>query len=115
MEREIPRRVPGVLPLVGHRDHVGIVEMRPVAVAAVLAAGRGLWMFRIAAEPLRHVVVKELLAPDHSGERLTLDALRVAARDVTLQVAVELVSFATSAREDTVEVVERLFEQLRRK
>jgi hypothetical protein len=35
MKRQVPRRVPWVFPLVGHRDDVGIVEMRPAAVAAV--------------------------------------------------------------------------------
>ena len=37
VEREIPRRVPRVFPLVGHRDDVGVVEMRPLPVAPVRA------------------------------------------------------------------------------
>src|SRR5690242_21495221 len=32
-----PRRIPRVLPLVGHRDDVGVVEMRPFAIASALA------------------------------------------------------------------------------
>ena len=39
VEGEVPGRVPGVLPLVRHRDDVAVVEVRPVAVAAV-ARGR---------------------------------------------------------------------------
>ena len=38
VEREVPRGVPRVLPLVGHRDDVRVVEMRPLAVPSVLAA-----------------------------------------------------------------------------
>ena len=34
VEGQVPRRVPRVLPRVGHRDHVVVVEMRPVVVAA---------------------------------------------------------------------------------
>ena len=37
MESEIPGCVPGIFPLVGHRQHVQIVEMRPVGVAPLLA------------------------------------------------------------------------------
>ena len=33
VEREVPRGVPGVLPRVGHRDHVAVVEVAPAAVA----------------------------------------------------------------------------------
>ena len=40
VEGEIPGRVPGVLPGVRHRDDVGVVEVAPVGVAAVLARGR---------------------------------------------------------------------------
>ena len=39
VEREIPAGVPRVLPLVGHRDHVGVVQLNPGVVAAVDALG----------------------------------------------------------------------------
>ena len=41
VERQIPRREPRVLPLVRHRDHVAVVEVPPVAVAAPLARSGG--------------------------------------------------------------------------
>ena len=31
---QVPGGIPGIFPLVGHRDDVGVVQMRPVAVAA---------------------------------------------------------------------------------
>ena len=62
VEREVPGRVPGILPLVRHRDDVGVVEVAPVGVAPVLALGRRRRLVGIAVEPLGHVVVVELLA-----------------------------------------------------
>ena len=70
---EIPGGVPGVFPLVGHRDDVGVVEVAPLAVAAVEARGGRRGLARIALEPARNVDVVELLAPDHAGECLALD------------------------------------------
>ena len=40
VEGQVPGGVPGILPLVRHREDVGVVEVRPVAVAAVPALGR---------------------------------------------------------------------------
>ena len=40
VKRQIPRRVPRVLPFVGHRDDVAIEQVRPVVIAAVFAARR---------------------------------------------------------------------------
>ena len=37
---EIPRRVPRVFPLIRHGNHVGVVEMSPFPIAAVLALAR---------------------------------------------------------------------------
>src|ERR1700731_3126378 len=92
VEREVPGGIPGVFPLVGHRDDVRIVQMGPVAVAAV-PAPRG-WgrLCGIACQPLGNVEVEELLAPDHSGKRLSLDGARICAVDSLLDVCVELVS-----------------------
>ena len=45
VEREIPGGVPGILPLVGHRDDVGVVEvgqswLRPAVAGRAAAAAR---------------------------------------------------------------------------
>ncbi len=58
---EVPGGVPRVLPLVGHRDDVAVVEVRPLVVAAAAALR---WRWReggIAIEPAAHVVVEVLL------------------------------------------------------
>ncbi len=39
---QVPGRVPGVLPFVGHRDHVAIEQMTPIAVATFFARRVGL-------------------------------------------------------------------------
>src|SRR5689334_5180093 len=51
VKRQVPRGVPRILPLVGHRDHVGVVKVRPFLVAAIESLSRGLRMPRITLEP----------------------------------------------------------------
>ena len=77
VERQVPGGVPRVLPLVGHRDDVVVVEVRPLVVAADLARRRRRRLGRIAVEPALDVVVIELLAPQQAGEGLAHDAARV--------------------------------------
>src|SRR6201991_474056 len=68
MEGKIPGGIPGVFPLVGHRDDVVVIEMTPVRVAAGLPSVRRRKLVTI--QPARDVVMIELLAPYHSGKRL---------------------------------------------
>ena len=53
VEREVPGGVPGILPLVRHRDDVGVVEVLPVAVAAVPALVRRRRLGRVAVAATR--------------------------------------------------------------
>ena len=62
---EIPRRVPGVLPGVRHRDHVHVVQVPPVGVPPCPPLGRRRRLGGVAVEPAPHVVVVELLRPEH--------------------------------------------------
>ena len=73
VEGQVPGGEPGVLPLVRHRDDVGVVEVAPVRVAAVPALRRRRRPGRVAVQPALDVVVVELLGPDQPGERLPLD------------------------------------------
>ena len=70
---QIPAGVPRVLPLVGHREHLVVVEVRPTRVASVQAARRRRRHQRIALEPIADDVVVELLRPQQPGERAALD------------------------------------------
>src|SRR5213080_3895359 len=80
--------------------------MRPAAVAAMVAAFRRRRLERVALEPAPHVEVVELLAPQHAGERLALDAPHVLIRNAFLQSAVEGISIAHALREDIVKAAE---------
>ena len=73
MKREIPSRIPRVLPLVRHRDHVGVVEVSPLVVAAGLAPLRRRRLTRVAVEPILNVDVVKLLRPNQTGECLSLN------------------------------------------
>ena len=104
MESEIPGGIPGVFPFVRHRENIGIVQVHPFTVAAPLAFGRWRQLAGIAIEPLRHVVIEELLAPDHSREGLTLDVTNVSVGNILLQLGVELIRFATALGHDAIEL-----------
>ena len=104
VEREVPRRVPRVLPLVGHRDDVVVVEVRPLVVAALESLGRRRRLGGIALEPAPDVVVVELLAPEQARERLAHDAPAVVVEGVGDDRGVERVRLAHAAREQGVEL-----------
>src|SRR5215469_4930018 len=108
VKRQIPGGVPRVLPFVRHRNDVGVVEVLPVAVAAVTPLWRRRRLRGITAQPLGDVEVEELLAPDHAGERLPLHEPCILALHAVLQVRVELVGFPTAQAEERVEVAEGL-------
>ena len=107
VERQIPGGVPWVFPLVGHGDDIGVVEVGPFGVAAVLARFRDRRAGGVAVEPLGHVQVEELLAPDHAGVGLPLHQPRVRVRDLMLQVPVEGIRFLAAQVHDLVERVPR--------
>ncbi len=83
---------------------LGIVQMLPVAVAAVAPLGWGRRLRGIAIQPLRHIPVVELLAPQHAGEGLALHAAPIRIRQAGLLRGIEGVGFAKSCRDDCVEV-----------
>ncbi len=77
MKRQIPGGEPRILPLVGHREHVVVVDVNPGPIAAQQALGRRRRHGRIALQPLFHHVVIKLLAPQQAGEGLALHHARV--------------------------------------
>src|SRR5467141_2650660 len=80
--------------------------MRPAAVAAVLTAFGGRRLERIAVEPSPHVEVVELLAPQHAGEGLALDAPHVLVGNAFLQDSVEGIRLGKALRENALKVAE---------
>ena len=76
VKSQIPCRIPGVLPLVGHGDDVFIQHMKPLRVPGVAISDmEGVGVMLI--QPAVAVEEVELLAPQHAGEGLAHHVSRV--------------------------------------
>ena len=64
VKRQIPCRIPGILPLVGHGDDVGVVQMRPLMIAPLQTRIWRLRSARIAFQPALDFQVVILLRPE---------------------------------------------------
>ena len=69
---EVPCRVPWILPLVGHRDDVGVVDVRPLRIPSRQPRRRWSRIPGIARQPFLHGIMVELLGPEQPGERLPI-------------------------------------------
>src|SRR6266496_389009 len=61
VEAQVPGSIPGIFPGVGHRDHIGIVEVPPLMVASDLVR---LWWRRssgVTIQPLINIIIKNCL------------------------------------------------------
>ena len=105
MKGEIPDRVPGILPLVRHGDDVAVVHVVPLVVAR---GGLAVRLERVGAalfEPLVHVVVVELLAPQHSRQGLAHDIGPVGLERRGNDGRIEVVGFLAARLQHLVEGV----------
>ena len=108
MECQVPGGEPRVLPLVGHGEDVGVVEMSPVRVAAVLPLRGWRGLAGIALQPVAHDVVVELLRPEHARERLAHHVAGVGGERLRDDASVEFVCFRLPGRQDGIGRVHRL-------
>ena len=99
---EIPRREPWVLPLVRHRQHIGVIRMPPFPVPAGTASHRCRWMCRVTLEPFLHRVVIELFRPEQSGVRLPRHAALLIRQRFGDARPIELVGLADACRKHVV-------------
>src|SRR5262249_42665913 len=76
-KKHVPPRTPRVLRFVRHRDYVGVVDVSPVAIAAGQTLGGRARLPGIALKPVVDYVVIKLLRPEHAGECLPHDVLRI--------------------------------------
>ncbi len=105
VERQVPGGEPGVLPLVGHRDHVARDHVEPLGVAHVRVGGaRAPRVHAVLAQPAVHVVLVVLLAPQQAGERLAHDERLVGREHRRDDGRVELVGLRAARGEHRVEV-----------
>src|SRR5271165_916563 len=109
VKSKVPRRKPGIFPLVGHGEDGVAVEVSPVLIATGQAGGGRLGIVVIAVEPSLHVVPIALLAPDPSREGLTLQQARVGIVHRALELLVVFVTRANSCREEFVEIMKWCF------
>src|SRR5215472_513372 len=106
MKCQVPDGKPRVLPLIRHRDHMVRAQMVPLAVATPAMAGRRWWLGAVATQPLGHVVVEELLGPEHAGQGLALHQPLVIAESGRLNGGIESISLSNSRGKKLVERVE---------
>jgi hypothetical protein len=111
---EIPRCVPRVFPLVGHRDDVRVVEVRPVGVARLRVMRGRARLVRIAGEPAAHVVVVKLLRPQQSRVGLVQDVALLLAEARRAFRAVKKMRVVAALGEDGVEIRERARREIER-
>ena len=101
VERQVPGRVPGVLPLVGHRDDVLVQHVEPLRVAGTsISAMQGIGVVLV--QPVVTVEEEELLAPEHAGEGLTHHVGRVFTDRRRRDRLVEFIGFTEPVGEDVV-------------
>ena len=104
VKREVPGRVPRILPLVGHRDHIAVVEMQPGRVATRQALRRWFGAGGIALQPTLDVVVVELLRPEHASHRLPEDIRLRRRSSGRRHLCIERAGFAAALVHDGVKV-----------
>src|SRR5436189_518966 len=107
MEGQVPGRVPGVLPLVWHRNDVAIDQVTPLRVSPTPARVRGRAV-GIAFEPLGDIEEIKLFAPDEPGQRLALDLALVVRKLAGGQSSVKRVRIRLARVENLCGVYERL-------
>ena len=114
VEGQIPGRVPGILPLVGHRDDVLVEHVEPLRVPGVAISG----MQRVGVvliQPVVAVEEEELLAPEHAGQRLTHDVGRVGTHRWRRDRLVKLVGFTKPVSKDLIKLLAKWFAVLVRR
>src|SRR3954451_23892794 len=104
MECKVPRSKPRVLPLVRHRDDIGVVQVLPIAVASLLATSWRWRSRRVTVEPVRNYIVVELLRPDQTGEGLPHHVLSVGAQVLRNDLGVELIRLGLAPRKRFVKL-----------
>ncbi len=108
---EVPRREPGVFPLVGHGEYVLVIDVYPAVVPPQFPRLGGRGAEGVAVEPFLDDVIIKLLGPQHSRESLALYIREVRRERVRAHPFVKLVRLLFPFGEDRViGLAERVYE-----
>ena len=108
VEGQVPCRVPGVLPLVGHGDDVLVQHVEPLRVPGIVIAGmEGVGVVLV--QPVVTVEEEELFAPEHAGEGLAHHVGRVFTHGGWRDRLIELIGFTKPLRKDFIKLLSKRF------
>ena len=109
VEGQVPGRIPRVLPLVRHGDHVGVQHVKPFRVAHAAATGLHERMTPVLLKPSIQIEVVVLLAPEHAGQRLAVHPALIFVQRVGRNPIVEFVGVGDPAFEYPIETAKGIF------
>src|SRR6266481_3437936 len=100
---KVPCRIPGILPLVGHRNDVAVQHVEPLGIANVLLIRSGQRMSFVFLEPTVEVEIVVLLAPQHPGQSLAVHAAFILTQRMRGDSVVEFVGIGQASSKYLVE------------
>ena len=106
MKSQIPCRIPGILPLVGHRDNVAVQHVEPLGIPDIAMSRARQGMSLMLVQPFVEIEIVVLLAPQHSGQRLAVHATFVLAQRTRGDPIVEFVRISETGGEYLVKCAE---------
>src|SRR5690606_37110894 len=114
VKSEIPCSIPWILPFVGHGNNISIRQMHPVSIPSFPTTRRRRWLSGVSFQPLRDIIVIELLTPHHACKRLTLDILSFRIGYILLKGIIKGICFFQSLSENLIEVFKGILNKYRR-
>src|SRR6266480_5272303 len=106
MKSQVPRCIPGIFPLVGHRDDVTVQHMKPLGIANALLTRSRQGMSCVLFQPAVQIEVVVLLAPQHTGQGLAMYAAFILAQRLRSNSVVEFVGIGKASSEYLVKRAE---------
>ena len=108
VEGQVPGRVPGVLPLVGHGDDVLVQHVEPLRIPGVSISGmEGVGVVLV--QPVVTVEEEELFAPEHAGDGLAHYVGRVFTHGWRRHRLVKFIGFTKPVNEDFIKLYAKGF------
>src|ERR1700730_9166743 len=103
VECQVPSRIPRILPLVRHGNHVSVVQVSPLMITPFPSLLGWTWVVRVASQPILDDVMIELLGPEHPRKALAHDVLGVSGEILRNDRCVKFFRLAPPERERFVE------------